>query len=219
MEEKFDITMLKTYLMTVILMAANIIIFLGLSFVGMTEDSGFLLAHGAAYLPYIIENGEYYRIFTCMFLHFGIDHLMSNMMMLALMGYRLEPAVGKVRFLIIYLAAGIMGNVISLFQEFMSGDFYVAAGASGAVFGLIGAMLFIAFMNKNGRYLKNYGYMDLSARDMCIIIGLGIYSGFVTEGIDNAAHIGGLVFGFIITALVTIGQFRKKSNTFYGYYD
>ncbi|MCQ2507540.1 MAG: rhomboid family intramembrane serine protease [Dorea sp.] len=214
MEGYLDKEKMMSYLMTILLIAANVVIFLGLSFIGMTEDSAFLLEHGASYLPYILYKGEYYRIFTSMFLHFGFDHLMSNMMMLALMGYRLEPAVGKIRFLIIYLSAGLMGNLISLFQEYMSGECYVSAGASGAVFGLIGSMLFVAFMNKTGRYLKKYGYMDLNTRDMCIIIGLGIYSGFTSAGIDNAAHLGGLIAGFLFTALVTIGQFRKKSDSF-----
>ena len=75
---------------------------------------------GAAYPPLILENGEIYRLFTCMFLHFGIEHLLNNMLVLFVLGSRLEQAIGKIKFLLIYLIGGVLGNVISLLIELRS---------------------------------------------------------------------------------------------------
>ena len=96
----------------------------------------------------IIQGGEYYRLFTCMFLHFGIEHLLNNMLVLFVLGSRLEQVIGKIKFLLIYLIGGVLGNVISLLIELRTQDFAVSAGASGAVFAVMGAMIYIVIRNK-----------------------------------------------------------------------
>ena len=78
---------------TVVLIAVNTAVFLALSVIGMTEDAGFMLQHGAMYAPDILYNGKYYELFTSMFLHFGFQHLMSNMISLGVMGWQLEYQV------------------------------------------------------------------------------------------------------------------------------
>ena len=85
------------------LIIVNIAVFLLLTLFGRTEDAAFMLDHGAMYEPYIIEGHEYYRIFTSLFLHFGINHLLNNMVILGAIGWNLEMEVGRIRFLIIYL--------------------------------------------------------------------------------------------------------------------
>ena len=127
----------KKAICTIILIAINVIVFFLLTFQGMTEDAEFMLQHGAAYVPYIVEKKEYYRLFSSMFLHFGFEHLMNNMLMLAVIGWNLELEIGKVKFLIIYFMSGFCGNVLSACYEIVSGDFAVSAGASGAIFGII----------------------------------------------------------------------------------
>ena len=108
-----------------------------------------MLDCGAAYTPMIIEGGEYYRLFTCMFLHFGIEHLLNNMLVLFVLGSRLERVIGKIwNPLIIYIVGGLLGNVISVLVELKSMDFAVSAGASGAVFAVMGAMIYIVIRNK-----------------------------------------------------------------------
>ena len=87
---------------TTVLIVINVAVFLILSMLGDTEDAAFMLQHGAMYEPFITEGQEYYRIFTCMFLHFGITHLMNNMVMLGALGWNLELEIGKLRFIIIY---------------------------------------------------------------------------------------------------------------------
>ena len=95
---------------TILLAAVNIIVFLVLSFLGMTEDGEFMLKHGAMYVPYLIQRGEYYRLFSSMFLHFGYDHLVNNMIVLVAMGWNLELDIGKVKFLIVYFVSGLAGE-------------------------------------------------------------------------------------------------------------
>ena len=90
---------MKKPVCTVILVMINVAVFLVLSFLGMTEDGGFMVEHGAMFVPYVTEYKEYYRIFTSMFLHFGSGPLMNNMIMLTAAGVPLEKEVGRVKFL------------------------------------------------------------------------------------------------------------------------
>ena len=132
---------MKKPVCTVILVMINVAVFLVLSLWGMTEDGGFMVEHGAMFVPYVTEYKEYYRIFTSMFLHFGSGHLMNNMIMLAAAGGPLEKEVGRAKFLAIYFVSGASGALLSMWADICIGEYAVSAGASGAIFGLIGAML------------------------------------------------------------------------------
>ena len=101
---------------TAAMIIINIAVFLILSVFGNTEDAVFMLRHGAMYEPMVMQDHEVYRIFTSMFMHFGISHLLNNMVLLGALGWNLELEVGKVRFVIIYLISGIGGNVLSLYH-------------------------------------------------------------------------------------------------------
>lgn len=188
---------------TVALIAVNVIVFLFLSFRGMTEDGMFLLEHGAMYVPYMIERGEYYRIFTSMFLHFGFDHLLNNMVILAAIGWNLEYEIGQLKFVILYLFSGLGGNLLSAYWDIRVGDYAVSAGASGAIFGVIGALLYVAIRNR-GRI------GDISGKGLVFMIILSLYYGYSSGGVDNMAHIGGLVAGFLLSVLL----YRKKNRKF-----
>lgn len=89
-------------IMTITLIGINILVFIVLTMIGRTEDGYFMLQHGAMYEPYIIENQEYYRLFTSLFLHFGISHLLNNMVLLWALGSIFEKEAGKIRFLFCY---------------------------------------------------------------------------------------------------------------------
>ena len=188
---------------TVALIAVNVIVFLFLSFRGMTEDGMFLLEHGAMYVPYMIEKGEYYRIFTSMFLHFGFDHLLNNMVILAAIGWNLEYEIGQLKFVILYLFSGLGGNLLSAYWDIRVGDYAVSAGASGAIFGVIGALLYVAIRN-SGRI------GDISGKGLVFMIILSLYYGYSSGGVDNMAHIGGLIAGFLLSVLL----YRKKNRKF-----
>ena len=103
--------------------------------------------------------------------------------------------IGKIKFLIIYLVGGLLGNVISVLVELKSMDFAVSAGASGAVFAVMGAMIYIVVRNK--------GWLgDLSARQILVMAFFSLYYGFTSTGVDNTAHVAGLVCGLVISILL-----------------
>ena len=184
---------------TVALIVINIAVFLILTVFGDTEDAAFMLGHGAMYEPYITEGHEYYRIFTCLFLHFGISHLLNNMVMLGALGWNLELEIGKIRFLIVYFGSGIAGNIFSLLYDMSTAQPVVSAGASGAIFGLMGALVYVVIANR-GRLGR------LSGRGMLIMVALSLYFGLTSSGVDNLAHIGGLAAGFLLAVLL----YRRK---------
>ncbi len=191
---------------TVALIVVNVAVFMIMTMFGDTEDAVFMLQHGAMYEPFVIQQHEYYRIITCLFLHFGIEHLLNNMVMLGALGWNLELEIGKVRFLVIYFVSGIAGNILSLFYDLSTENTAVSAGASGAIFGLMGALLYVVILNR-GRLGR------LSGRGMLIMVALSLYFGFASSGVDNFAHIGGLVSGFILAVIL----YRKK-KTYEGSY-
>ena len=177
------------------LILLNILVFLIVEFTGSSQNTMHMLDCGAAFTPMIIQVGEYYRLFTCMFLHFGIYHIANNMLVLFVLGQRLEPVVGKIKFILIYLLGGLGGNIFSFIMEMKSADYAVSAGASGAVFAVMGAMLYVV--------IRNHGRIqDISVRQMVIMAGFSLYFGFTSTGVDNAAHVGGMACGFILAAVL-----------------
>ncbi len=186
---------LKKEPMTAVMIILNVLVFLAAEITGGSEKIDHMLAWGAGYTPLILEYGEWYRIITSMFLHFGITHLVNNMLLLFVLGGRLERTVGKLRFALIYLIGGISGNILSLAADMKTLDFAVSAGASGAVFAVMGAMIYVV-LRKKGRV------EDVTARQMLIMAALSLYFGLTSSGVDNAAHIGGMISGFLLAVLL-----------------
>ena len=119
--------------MTLLLVAANVAVFIWIEINGSAADSDFMLSMGAAYAPSILIDHEYYRLFTHMFLHFGFLHLFNNMISLIILGYTTEHVLGRVRFLLLYLLSGIGGGLLSLAYCVSIHENNVSAGASGAM--------------------------------------------------------------------------------------
>ncbi len=187
---------------TATLIVVNISIFFIFAILGKAEDVLFMREDGAMYEPYVMEGHEYYRLLTSIFLHFGIEHLLSNMVMLGALGMNLEPEIGKLRFLLVYFVSGIGGNICSLLLNISFGEVVISAGASGAVFGLTGALLCAVLRNK-GRIGR------LHKKGVLVLVILSIFLGLSEPGVDNAAHIGGLICGFVLEAL--LGSFKRGS--------
>ena len=124
------------------LAAVNVLVFLYLEAIGSTEDGVFMVKHGAVFAPLVILGGEYYRLFTAMFLHFGVIHLANNMLVLLVLGEKMEKALGHIKYLIFYLASGVAANGISLAVQVRIGQASVSAGASGDMFGAGGGMVY-----------------------------------------------------------------------------
>lgn len=186
------------------LVLLNIIIFLGLEIFGSTTDISYMVEKGAMFPPYLIGRHEYYRLFTCMFLHFGYIHLAYNMLALYLLGEYVEYSFGKARYLILYLLSGLGASLFSLVFALLKENNVVSAGASGAVFGVIGALLYLVIHHK-GRFY------NITLPKLLLMIGYSIFSGLTSAGIDNAAHLGGLITGFLLAVLL----YRKKGDQLY----
>ncbi|MDO4265454.1 MAG: rhomboid family intramembrane serine protease [Eubacteriales bacterium] len=197
----------KEYCVNYALIAANILYFIFLSFQGRTEyDMDMMLRFGAMYEPLVIENGEYYRFLTACFMHFGIEHLVNNMLVLFVIGGYLEKALGHLRYLLFYILAGIGANIISFYWHLGTADFVVSAGASGAVFGVVGGLIFAI--------LRNRGRLgDLSMRQILVMTVLSVYLGMSESGVDNAAHLGGLLCGFVLAVLLYHPKRHHSQNT------
>ena len=204
-----------------ILAAVNVAVFFFLSFQGMTEDAGFMLEHGAMYVPLMLEQGKYSPMFTSMFLHFGFSHLVNNMVhfgfshlvnnmvMLLVIGWNLELEIGRIKFVIIYFASGLCGNVASALWDFRTGDYAVSAGASGAIFGITGALLYVA--------IRNRGQIgNVTGRGLMLMVALSLYYGFSSGGVDNFAHIGGLASGFVLAVLLYWKRNREYRTDSWG---
>ena len=191
------------------LIVINVLVFFLLSLRGDTESGYFMLQYGAMYEPLVTDGHEYYRLITSLFLHFGIQHLLNNMVMLGALGYQLENEIGRIKFLLIYFISGIGGNLCSLYWNVSHGEQVISAGAFGAILGLMGALLYIVAVNR-GRLGR------LSGRGMLIMVALSLYFGLTSSGVDNSAHIGGLICGILITVLL----YRRKrmDHSQYGFY-
>lgn len=178
----------------IVMVLINVVSYFVLEAIGDTTDALFMYTHGAMYPAAVLAGGEYYRLITSAFIHFGLPHLINNMILLICLGSYVERALGKIRYLILYLACAAGSSMVSMFHMIYSGDWAVSGGASGVVFGIIGALLFLVVKNR-GRFA------DLSWKRFLIMMLLALYFGFATAGVDKAAHVGGLIIGFVMGAI------------------
>lgn len=148
-----------------------------------------LLQFGAMFGP-LIASGEYWRLFTAMFLHVGLLHLAFNGFGLLIFGRMVEGIFGPVRFAIIYVLAGLFGSVAS----YLLNSIAIGAGASGAIFGVLGALA--AFFLARRKELGEAGRQNLMG--LLVIAAINLVFGFSQQGIDNWAHMGGMVAGFAL---------------------
>ncbi len=147
-------------------------------------------------------------MFTSMFVHFGFKHVAENMLTLFLLGQILERNVGKIRYLIIYLGAGLISSLTSLWFTLRYEPFTVSAGASGAVCGVLGGIFFLIIYNMLVKRENNLA--GISLRGVVFIILFSVGYGFTVSGVDNAAHIGGVIGGFVMTGIMTaVGALMK----------
>ena len=195
----------KTAYVNTAIIIINVLCFLYLELQGSTENAGFMLAHGAMFAPLVVDHGQYYRLVTSVFMHFGVSHLMNNMLVLFVLGDNLERALGHVKYLIFYLLCGVGANPVSMTVNLMTGSLSVGAGASGAIFGVVGGLVYAVGVNR-GRL------EDLTSRQLGVMILLTLYHGFTSMNIDNAAHIGGLAAGILLGILL-----YRKPRRYMGY--
>lgn len=189
----------KKPVVTDILILLCVIIFIAMYIFGNGSSDNYTLIKFGANYDVLTKSGDYYRLITSMFLHIGIFHLICNMYSLYIIGNSVENFFGKWKYLIIYFISGISGNILSLAFSHNT----ISAGASGAIFGLLGALLYF------GYYYR--AYLGSTGKNAIIqVILINLFIGFMIPGISNAAHIGGLVGG-ILSAMM-VGVYDKSSK-------
>lgn len=155
----------------------------------------------------LVKNGEIYRLLTCAFLHVGLIHLVVNMYSLRVIGPSVEGLIGKGKFVFIYLISAISASLMSL--VFVDSNI-VSVGASGAIFGLMGALLYFGYHYR--LYLN-----DVIKTQIIPVILFNLIIGFMMPGIDNGAHIGGLIGGYLATMAIGIKNKSEKKDMINGW--
>ncbi len=182
--------------MTTILIIINVLVFL-IQFI-LGQD--FMIYHFGLHPEYVLKNHEYFRLITSMFLHGSVFHILFNMYALYIIGPQIENFYGRIKYGFVYILSGVFGSLFSiLFTKSWS------VGASGAIFGLLGALLYFGY-----HYRMYLG--DVIKSQIIPVIIINLLIGFISTGIDNAAHIGGLVGGICLSMLVGINNNKEKSS-------
>jgi rhomboid protease GluP len=185
-----------------ILILINILVIFGLmEYFGSSTSLLTLVEFGAKYDPLILA-GEWWRFFTAIFLHIGILHLFMNSLALFYLGGAVERIYGTARFVLIFLLAGLFGSISSF--AFNS---QVSAGASGAIFGCFGALLYFGVIHRK-LFFRTIG------SNVIVILLLNLILGFLIPVIDNSAHIGGLIGGFLASSIVHLPNHNQKKHQF-----
>lgn len=188
---------------TYFVIAINVIIWIILTLMGNTQSVEFMYNHGAMSAYGALVEHEYWRFITSIFLHFTPEHLLNNMLLLAVAGSYVEPEIGHVRFGICYALSGILGSVCSCIYMVYKASYSVSAGASGAIFGVVGALLYLILIHK-GRF------SGIRLKGMLLSVFLMLFVGITSKGVDNAAHIGGFVIGFVVALLTGIRRKQRE---------
>lgn len=195
MESLQDLRKYSYCAVNLILAAVQILVF-----ILCTATGNKMYIAGRCSTDLVLAQGQYWRLLTSVFLHAGLSHLGSNLLVQILMGNAVERNLGHIRYLALYLLSGIGGNVISVLYDRAQGVNIYSVGASGAVFGVMGT-LFVLIIR--GRKKLRSGSSLLTRAAFAVFYA--VYSGFRNPYTDNAAHLGGLAFGVVLGVLLTAG--------------
>ena len=194
-----DVFKKKKPIVTYVIIAINIILFIMMYIFGNGSEDAYTLVKFGANIREFVQNGEYLRLIISSFLHIGIIHLLCNMYCLYIVGSQIESFYGKAKYIIIYLFSALCGSLLSITISSS-----ISAGASGAIFGLFGSLLYFGY-----HYRVYLGSVIKSQLIPLILLNLSL--GFILPGIDNAAHIGGLIGGVLISSCLGV---KYKSSKF-----
>ena len=173
---------------TTLIIIANVVVFLLMLLSGKPTSGRTLHRFGA--LPGILPASQWWRLITAMFVHIGFAHIAFNMFALFIFGGAVENRYGKLRYFMLYMGSGVLGSATSLAYSHAA----LSAGASGAIFGIIGAGLAMVLWNRDRPGMR------AQLRSWIFLIAINIFIGVETPGIDLHAHLGGLVGGFVIAS-------------------
>ncbi|MDX1916089.1 MAG: rhomboid family intramembrane serine protease [Methylophilus sp.] len=196
---------------TYLLISINVLVFVAMLLGGAGfwhSPNGIQLQWGANFGP-ATQDGEWWRLGTAMFLHFGIVHLLLNSISLWDVGQLVERMYGRWRYISIYLASGLFGNVLSLVVQ---GNDAVSGGASGAIFGVYGAALVFLWRERAAIAAREFRWLFGGGLVFAVIT---IVLGFIIPGIDNSAHIGGFLAGVMASTCIAKSMKAKKMPAHY----
>jgi rhomboid protease GluP len=176
-----------------VLTAINVLVWIAMELVGSSTSTQTLIAFGAK-VNALIARGEYWRLITPIFIHIGLMHLLFNSFALLSFGRLAEAIFGHARFLAIYLVSGITGVAFSYFFSRS-----LSAGASGAIFGISGALVVFFFVNRRVPAISAQNQLT----SMLLVLGFNAFYGFVQPGIDNWGHTGGVTAGIALAVWLT----------------
>ena len=192
----------KPIIVTYVLIAINVLAFL-LTYMGILDVNNYCVSASS------LKAGEVYRVITAAFMHADIIHIFCNMYSLFILGSQLEQVLGRVKFTVVYIISAIFGCLMSAAVSNITGSNIASVGASGAIFGLMGCLFYFGY-----HYRLYLGNVLVAQVLPVIILNLGL--GFMLPGIDNFAHIGGLVGGLFAGMVVGIEGKTEKSDTING---
>lgn len=194
----------KKLFVTPLLIIICVIAFVLMYLIGNGSEDVYTLLYFGANNRALVQEGEVWRLVTSVFLHIGLAHLVVNMYSFYIIGKQLEGFLGKIKYLAVFLISGLLGSLLSVvFHE------SVSAGASGAIFGLLGSLLYF------GYHYRLYLGTVLKTQIIPVII-LNLAIDFMFQGIDNFAHIGGLVGGYLATMALGIPGKANKTDRING---
>lgn len=173
---------------TFILLSIMIIYFIFLTLNGGSTNTETLLKYGAFFPPYIVVYKQYYRFISSIFIHIGISHIFFNGYALYIFGPQIEMLMGRLKYLVFFILTGIAGNLLTFFFNFKS----LSAGASGSLFGLFGAFLYL--VHRHPDMITESGKKDIIS-----LLGVNLLLTFLVPSISITAHLGGLVVGYLLS--------------------
>jgi rhomboid protease GluP len=182
---------LNRYRLTYVIIFLNILVYIVSAFLSrdlIDMDIETLVNMGALFGPFTVLDEQWWRLFTAIFLHGGMTHLLMNMFSLYLVGRAAQTYFDTKSYVSIYLFSGLIGGLVSLYMHPVS----VGVGASGAIFGIFGALAGFFLANRDKIAAHSKAFM----KNFAVIIGLNLVIGLSIEAVDVSAHIGGLVIGF-----------------------
>lgn len=173
---------------TFVFLAIMIIYFIFITLNGGTTNSEALVKYGAFFPPYIVAYNQYYRFITAIFIHIGLSHIFFNGYALYIFGPQIERLMGAKKYLAFFLLTGIGGNLVTFFFSFAS----LSAGASGSLFGLFGAFLYL--IHRHSEMVTPEGRKSILS-----LLGINLVLTLLVPSISITAHLGGLVIGYFLS--------------------